>query len=455
MSSTHATARAELRNKFALFLAGCLFLSLQPWACAPTAGIKGGGSAIKALRLQPYNGPKARIAVAAFEDKTAKGYHEIGDGMATMFTTALVNSDRFIVLERDLIDEVIREQDLALMGRVKDGTGAPAGEIEGAGLILTGAITEFEPEKFGLMGGMIGLGTLIGSAILHEKNSNIPIVAVAYTESHIAIDVRLIDTATSRVLASLTVEGYGKDWGGGVIAEVGGGSSRLPLAFGGFRKTATEKAIRQVVDLAVAAIALKTPQEVFNYGDEDFADGRMIGFSFLDLPGLSGADFPSRGLRTANSTHEWKALAAGLGLSGTNAAPPVDFATRQIIAVFAGTQKEPGRNITIEKAVSYSDRVEIIASLTAPLAAIEKKDKREKSDALDKKRPFNPVALFHIKRTALPVTVVWLKNGATQKNSLQVFPIQYSQSSIVADRGMIGAEENLLETHYIMNGPSP
>ena len=367
---------------------------------------------METVRLQPYNGPKARIAVATFEDKTAKGYYRIGDGMATMFTTALVNSDRFIVLERDLIDEVIREQDLAAGGRVKTGTGAPVGEIEGAELMLTGAVTEFEPEKFGLGGGIIGLGTLITSAIIHEENPNIPIVAATYMESHIALDVRLIDTATSRILVALSVEGYGQDWGGGIIAEVGGGRSRLPLAFGTFQKAATEKAIREAIDLAVAAVALKAPKGHFNYADEEFADGRMLGFSFLDLPGLSGANFPSHNLRTATSMQEWTDLAAALGLSGTNAAPPVDFETRQVIAVFAGTQKEPGRTISIEKVVAYSDRVEITATLTDPSMSVEAGNgNREKSDTEEGKRSRNPIALFHIERTALPVTVVWLGNG--------------------------------------------
>ncbi|MFH1933469.1 MAG: CsgG/HfaB family protein [Pseudomonadota bacterium] len=412
MSATHTITRTQLRNKCALFLVGCFFLCFQPGACAPTARITSGSPGMETVRLQPYNGPKARIAVATFEDKTARGYYRIGDGMATMFTTALVNSDRFIVLERDLIDEVIREQDLAAGGRVKTGTGAPVGEIEGAELMLTGAVTEFEPEKFGLGGGIIGLGTFITSAIIHEKNPNIPIVAAMYIESHIALDVRLIDTATSRILVALSVEGYGQDWGGGIIAEVGGGRSRLPLAFGTFQKKATEKAIREVIDLAVAAVALKAPKELFNYADQDFANGRMLGFSFLDLPGLSGGNFPSRDLRTAASTQDWKALAAALGMSGTNAAPPVDFATRQVIAVFAGTQKEPGRTISIEKVVAYSDRVEITAILTDPSMSVEAGNgNREKSDTPDGKRSRNPVALFHMERTALPVKVVWLGNG--------------------------------------------
>jgi hypothetical protein len=196
------------------------------------------------------------------------------------------------------------------------------------------------------------------------------------------------------------------------MAELGGGRSRLPIAFGTFQHTATERAIREAIDLAVAAITLKAPKKFFSYTDEDFADGRMLGFSFLDLPGLSGANFPSPNLRTANSTQEWTALVKALGLPGTNASPPVDFATRQIIAVFAGTQKEPGKNISIEKAVAYSDRVEITATLTAPpLPAETSNENREKSDGVAGKRSLHPVALFHIEKTGWPVKVVWLSSG--------------------------------------------
>ena len=412
MSATHPMSRTQVLKKFALLFAGCSFFYLQLCACAPEARITSGTPGMENVRLQPSTGPKARIAVATFEDKTAKGYFRIGEGMATMFTTALVNSDRFIVLERDLIDEIIGEQDLAAWGRVKAGTGAPIGEIEGAELMLTGAVTEFEPGTFGLGGGIIGLGTLITSAIIHEKNANVPIVTATYIESHIALDVRLIDTATSRILASLTVEGSGQDWGGGIMAELGGGRSRLPIAFGTFQNAATEKAIREAIDLAVAVITLKAPKKLFSYTDEDFADGRMLGFSFLDLPCLSGVNFPSRDLRTANSTQEWTALIAALGVPGTNAGPPVDFATRQVIAVFAGTQKEPGKNISIEKAVAYSDRVEITATLTAPpMSAETSKGNSEKSDSVAGKRSFNPVALFHLEKTGRPVKVVWLSSG--------------------------------------------
>ena len=62
--------------------------------------------------------------------------------------------------------------------------------------------------------------------------------------------------------------------------------------------------------------------------------------------------------------------------------------------------------------VAYSDRVEITAILTDPSMSVEAGNgNREKSDTEEGKRSRNPVALFHIERTALPVTVVWLGNG--------------------------------------------
>ncbi len=374
-------------------------------ACAPTASVRnGGGAGIEAARLESYSGPKARIAVARFDDKTAKGYGTIGEGMATMFTTALVNSNRFIVLERDLLEEVIREQDLVTGGRVKTGTGAPTGEIEGAELLLTGAVTAFEPEKMGLGGGLIGLGTLIGTAVLHAKEEHIPVAAATYTESYIALDVRIVDTATSRLLSSISVEGKGKDWGGGVIGVVGGGRSRLPLAFGGFQKGSTEKAVRTAIDLAVAGIARQTPPHYFHYTDQAFASGRMLGFAYLDLPGAGGEGFPARGFRKADNDTEWSALASDLGLTGEAASAPADFSSYRVVAVFAGIQPEPGRSISVEKVVSFPDRVEITASLLTT-SSLPAGSKSETSEAESGTR--NPAAFLKIEKVPGQVLVQW------------------------------------------------
>ncbi len=378
-------------------------------SCAPTTTVRSGSGPMEAVLLLPYDGPKARIAVAQFDDRTAKGYARIGEGMSTMFVTALVNSNRYIVLERDIIDEVIAEQDLGASGRVLPGTEAPVGEIEGAELLLTGAVTEFEPEKFGIGSGIIGLGTLLTSAALHEKYGA-PVGAATYTESHVAIDVRVIDLATSRIVASVSVEGSGRDWGAFIAGEVGGGMSRLPLAFGGFQKAATEKAVRKVVGLAVAAVTLQFPHEYFRHNTSDFSSGRIVGYSYLDLPGVSGEKFQTAGVRTARSAREWTALAAELGLSGAHAAAPVDFASRQVVVVAAGKQGVPGKTIFIEKAVAHPEKVEITAVLVSPPPP----SGDEKPEDGGEDRPelsLTPLVVLSTERTVLPLTVTWAEGS--------------------------------------------
>lgn len=358
MSTAFATARR---------LAPALLLPLALGGCAgTTARVRGGGAGMEAARLEPYNGPRARIAVAKFEDKTGKRRGGVGQAMATMLTTALVGTNRYIVLERDVLEEVIREQDLGAGGRVSAATAAPVGGIEGAELLVIGAVTAFEPEKMGVGGGIIGLGTLIGTAVLHSRNENIPIAAATYKESYVAIDLRVVDATTSRVLTTISVEGKGVDWGGGILGEVGGGRTRLPLAFGGFQKTATEQAVRTAIDVAVVELVRRTPAEYLRHEAAEFSGGRMLAFAYLDLPGLTGERAAAPGVRAAGSDAEWAALAAELGLSGAQAAPPVDFSVQRVAAVFAGPQPRPGAAVSIERVVGYPDRVEVTAALAPP-----------------------------------------------------------------------------------------
>ena len=75
-------------------------------SCAPTATVTSyGGPSISQAQAERYDGPKARIAVGEFTDKTAKGgggsggwmrmwgynFKKIGDGMQDMLTTALLS----------------------------------------------------------------------------------------------------------------------------------------------------------------------------------------------------------------------------------------------------------------------------------------------------------------------------------------------------------------------------
>jgi len=237
-------------------LAGLVFFVLALVSCAtgPTAKVtSAGGPTIAEAQLEPYSGPKARIAVARFVDKTAKGLvsGQIGDGMADMLSTALFNTNRFIVLEREILQDVLAEQDLAAAGRVRKETAAPTGLMEGAELLVTGAVTEFEPGAAGLGGGG-GMGAYLLGLV---------------KASHIAIDIRIIDTKTSRILAAASVEGKAKDFtlGGLLLSGVSVGG----VALGGYSKTPVEKAIRIALGEAIRFIVTQTPAQYFHYTESE------------------------------------------------------------------------------------------------------------------------------------------------------------------------------------------
>ena len=93
---------------------------------------------IAETQRKAYDGPQARIAVARFKDNTGKGWWsgEMGDGIADQLLTALSNTNRYIVLEKEASGEVLAELDLGTSGHISKQTAARIGQIEGADLFL-------------------------------------------------------------------------------------------------------------------------------------------------------------------------------------------------------------------------------------------------------------------------------------------------------------------------------
>lgn len=251
----------DLRKCFALCcaLSFCLAGSygcVTPGTEATVTSGQGGPSVAEA-QAEAYDGPKARMAVAQFKDKTGKGWwtSRIGDGMADQLVTALFNTNKYIVLERQTLGNVLTEQDLGASGRIRQDTAAPIGQIEGAEILVVGAVTEFEGASSGTQGGLGGFGKGIWGA-----------VTGGFKKAHMAIDVRLIDTRTSRIVAATSVEGEATDVNLGGLVGGYGGSGALAGGLSGWKNTPTEKALRICIKKAVEFIGTQTPQSYFHYG---------------------------------------------------------------------------------------------------------------------------------------------------------------------------------------------
>lgn len=240
------------------------FLILSPWflvlsliGCAslmqPTAQVD---TTAGAAPLPPYSGPKARIAVADFDVKAAKATFEIGSGLREMLVTALINSNRFSVVERQALGAVMQEQELSASGAAQAG-GPQRGKIKTADLIITAAVTEFEPQASGGAAG-VGGGGGVGSGILGG------ILGAALNKAHMALDIRIVDTSTSEVLAATRVQGQATDISGAIMAGLFGRHG-LGAGLSAYANTPMEKAIRICIIEAVRYISQSISPAYYKY----------------------------------------------------------------------------------------------------------------------------------------------------------------------------------------------
>lgn len=87
--------------------------------------------------------------------------------------------------------------------------------------------------------------------------------------SHVAIDLRIVDTRTSRVLAATSVQAKATDIAGlGALA-----GPELGVGLSGYARTPMEKAVRIAIQEAVRFVVSKTPAQYYRYTDT----GQMAG----------------------------------------------------------------------------------------------------------------------------------------------------------------------------------
>lgn len=219
---------------------------LSGGSAAPLARLALGESDIKILNrpVPSVPGPKRTVAVGKMSAvgayKSAYGGQDVGAALTAMLSTALAESGRFIVVERETLSQVLTEQELA-GGGLTQGSAAPQpGKLTPAQYLVTGTVTEFGAAD---EGGTVSLGAtqgLFGGGLSLNRSSG-----------SVAIDLRLISTLTATVEKAFSVSKPISNTGVGLT------TTYKNLALGGskFWNTPVGRATREALNEAVAAIA--------------------------------------------------------------------------------------------------------------------------------------------------------------------------------------------------------
>ncbi len=196
----------------------------------------------------PYAGPKKRLAVLRLENKVRTplpdATWQIGDGLTEMLISELFKTERFTMVERAALSEIVKEQELGQTGLVQRETLARVGDLLGAQLLVVGAVTEFEAES---SGGGQGIGT---SKFAFSFSSS---------SAHVAVDIRLVDASTGQILKSFNAAGKAQNSGLALAGVVKGAQ----LGSDAFQKTPLGQATREAIAKAVSFISTEMESVVW------------------------------------------------------------------------------------------------------------------------------------------------------------------------------------------------
>lgn len=96
-----------------------------------------------------YKGPKLRVGVVNFQNKTPSRVLGIGEAAADILGTILQKTERFIVIPQQDLQSILAQQRLDASVAINPETAAKMGEIMGLNAIVTGSISAYSETEEG------------------------------------------------------------------------------------------------------------------------------------------------------------------------------------------------------------------------------------------------------------------------------------------------------------------
>jgi len=198
------------------------------------------------LSFPTYGAEKLiKIAVLPFDDGSIQNRWwnsdwKIGENVSDELITALFNTKKFRLIERDQIDQILKEQNMGTNGSLDSKTAAKIGKILGVQYLVMGKVTEFSSES--------------DSSDIALKKGNA--LAIKTDTSRVVIDARLVDTSSAEIITAISGKGEKKN------STLGLAVNYNVIAFGSdnFKKTDLGLALRDAVNQLAFGLAANTSE---------------------------------------------------------------------------------------------------------------------------------------------------------------------------------------------------
>ena len=208
-------------------------------------------------------GPKKPVVtVSRFTNSTGKPL-EVGIGLADKLNLALDGTQRFTIVERLRLEDVMREQHLELSGLVDPSTAKEVGKLLGVDYLVVGNL-----HQFNFVEHSIPIGGIFGAITGDHRADGFGTVSF---DIDVGVAVTFINVETGE---QIIARGGGRRSGGGVGFDI---HNPRGIGWGQLNRGATGEAIDDAINDAVrnAKTKLFAPTILKRTGDEVFFDMGM------------------------------------------------------------------------------------------------------------------------------------------------------------------------------------
>jgi curli biogenesis system outer membrane secretion channel CsgG len=278
---------------------------------------------------------KKRVAVLNFDYGTVQSSvaaifgtnQDVGKGISDLLVQKLVQDGKYSVIERNALDKILQEQNLANSDRADSTTAAKIGRILGVDAVIMGSITQF---------GRDDKSTSVGGAAVGGLTRRFGLGAVKKRDAKavVGISARLVDTSTAEILAAVTGTGESARSGTSLLGAGGGGgdagAGAYDMSSSNFANTILGEAVHKAVNslgqqLTASATSLPTRKIEFSGLVADVS-GKTIILNIGRRAGVKVGDTVdiSRAIRTVKDPATGKVLKTITQKIGTASIDEVD-----------------------------------------------------------------------------------------------------------------------------------
>ncbi|MDU0459528.1 MAG: FlgO family outer membrane protein [Geobacteraceae bacterium] len=153
---------------------------------------------------------KTKVAIVDFQENGAFDVKDVGKIVAEWFTTALVNTGRFDVIERRLLQQILEEQKMGVTGLIDPRSASRLGKLLGVKTVVSGTVQSYE-----------GISE-INVRLLNVETGSI-ITAESFKGGSTSSLNKLVNEAAAKIIRHFPLQGYVvKRSGSKVTVDLGG-----------------------------------------------------------------------------------------------------------------------------------------------------------------------------------------------------------------------------------------